>query len=132
MFSSYDIVCKSQGFCFKFSLSTNGQVLTSGSLDWTVQVWDVASSDPKFTSYVQANCMGIPMLIDAEKKREGLDDLLNLTDYVVCSAKFPQSGKRLIYIHLYIHLYAQPLLTLSPPISYQSPIQAQFAQFTSC
>ncbi|KAK1369931.1 hypothetical protein POM88_036023 [Heracleum sosnowskyi] len=90
MFSSYDIVCKSQGFYFKFSLSTNGQVLTSGSLDWTVQVSDVASSDLKFTSYVQENCMGIPMLIDVEKKREGLDDLLNLTDYVVCSAKFPQ------------------------------------------
>ncbi|XP_017239148.1 uncharacterized protein LOC108211937 isoform X1 [Daucus carota subsp. sativus] len=39
----------------------------------------------------QANRIGIPMLIDAEKKREGLDDLLNLTDYVVCSAKFPQA-----------------------------------------
>ncbi|KAL5711813.1 hypothetical protein ACHQM5_014052 [Ranunculus cassubicifolius] len=32
----------------------------------------------------------IPILVDAEKKREGLDDLLNLADYVVCSAKFPQ------------------------------------------
>lgn len=39
----------------------------------------------------EANRRGIPMLIDAEKKREGLDDLLNLTDYVVCSAKFPQA-----------------------------------------
>ncbi|KAL1834871.1 hypothetical protein ACET3Z_004522 [Daucus carota] len=39
----------------------------------------------------EANRIGIPMLIDAEKKREGLDDLLNLTDYVVCSAKFPQA-----------------------------------------
>ncbi|KAL8106680.1 hypothetical protein AgCh_023433 [Apium graveolens] len=39
----------------------------------------------------EANRMGIPMLIDAEKKREGLDDLLSLTDYVICSAKFPQA-----------------------------------------
>lgn len=32
----------------------------------------------------------IPILIDAERKREGLDELLNLATYVVCSAKFPQ------------------------------------------
>lgn len=35
--------------------------------------------------------MQIPMLIDAERRREGLDDLLNLVDYVVCSAKFPEA-----------------------------------------
>ncbi|CAL0316875.1 unnamed protein product [Lupinus luteus] len=33
----------------------------------------------------------IPILIDAERPREGLDDLLKLADYVVCSAKFPQA-----------------------------------------
>ncbi|XP_006588711.1 ribokinase isoform X3 [Glycine max] len=33
----------------------------------------------------------IPILIDAERPREGLDDLLKLADYVVCSAKFPAS-----------------------------------------
>ncbi|KAK9282322.1 hypothetical protein L1049_005236 [Liquidambar formosana] len=33
----------------------------------------------------------IAILIDAERKREGLNDLLNLADYVVCSAKFPQA-----------------------------------------
>ncbi|KAL4558612.1 hypothetical protein LXL04_036813 [Taraxacum kok-saghyz] len=33
----------------------------------------------------------IPILIDAERPREGLDDLLNLSDYVVCSAKLPQT-----------------------------------------
>lgn len=32
----------------------------------------------------------IPILIDAEKKREGLDDLLALADFVVCSSKFPE------------------------------------------
>ncbi|KAI6694522.1 hypothetical protein NL676_022232 [Syzygium grande] len=33
----------------------------------------------------------IPILIDAERLREGLDDLLKLADYAVCSAKFPQA-----------------------------------------
>ncbi|KAK0580327.1 hypothetical protein LWI29_000674 [Acer saccharum] len=33
----------------------------------------------------------IPILIDAERKRERLDDLLQLADYAVCSAKFPQA-----------------------------------------
>nr|XP_015892151.2 ribokinase isoform X2 [Ziziphus jujuba var. spinosa] len=33
----------------------------------------------------------IPILIDSERKREGLDDLLKLASYVVCSAKFPQA-----------------------------------------
>ncbi|KAF8014836.1 hypothetical protein BT93_H0584 [Corymbia citriodora subsp. variegata] len=33
----------------------------------------------------------IPILIDAERPREGLDDLLKLADYAVCSAKFPQA-----------------------------------------
>ncbi|CAJ1898212.1 unnamed protein product [Sphenostylis stenocarpa] len=32
----------------------------------------------------------IPILMDAERLREGLDDLLKLSDYVVCSAQFPQ------------------------------------------
>ncbi|CAL5436470.1 unnamed protein product [Camellia sinensis] len=39
----------------------------------------------------EANCRSIPILIDAERKREGLDDLLKFSDYVVCSAKFPQA-----------------------------------------
>nr|KAJ0187399.1 hypothetical protein LSAT_V11C900459750 [Lactuca sativa] len=42
-------------------------------------------------SPVQANRRKIPILIDAERPREGLDDLLNLSDYVVCSAKLPQA-----------------------------------------
>ncbi|KAI4350290.1 hypothetical protein L6164_004758 [Bauhinia variegata] len=33
----------------------------------------------------------ISILIDAERPREGLDDLLRLADYVVCSEKFPQA-----------------------------------------
>lgn len=39
---------------------------------------------------VQASRRGIPILIDAERPREGLDDLLKLSSYVICSAKFPQ------------------------------------------
>ncbi|XP_045827003.1 ribokinase-like isoform X1 [Trifolium pratense] len=33
----------------------------------------------------------ISILVDAERPREGLNDLLNLADYVVCSEKFPQA-----------------------------------------
>ncbi|XP_039001041.1 sulfofructose kinase-like isoform X1 [Hibiscus syriacus] len=33
----------------------------------------------------------IPILVEAERKREGLDDLLESATYVVCSAKFPQA-----------------------------------------
>ncbi|KAH1227526.1 Ketohexokinase [Glycine max] len=40
---------------------------------------------------LQAVRKNIPILIDAERPREGLDDLLKLADYVVCSAKFPAS-----------------------------------------
>ncbi|KAJ4969476.1 hypothetical protein NE237_016177 [Protea cynaroides] len=39
----------------------------------------------------EASCRKIPILIDAERPREGLDNLLNFADYVVCSAKFPQA-----------------------------------------
>ncbi|KAJ8428419.1 hypothetical protein Cgig2_010402 [Carnegiea gigantea] len=39
---------------------------------------------------VQASRRGIPILIDAERKRDGLDELLSFANYVVCSAKFPQ------------------------------------------
>ncbi|XP_042974427.1 ketohexokinase-like isoform X2 [Carya illinoinensis] len=37
----------------------------------------------------------IPILIEAERVREGLDDLLKLADYAICSAKFPQPVTRL-------------------------------------
>eukprot|EP00250_Pteridium_aquilinum_P021140 c25037_g1_i1 orf=311-1609(-) len=38
----------------------------------------------------EAKRKNIPVLVDAERKREGLDNLLALADYVVCSSKFPQ------------------------------------------
>ncbi|XP_020211027.1 ribokinase isoform X2 [Cajanus cajan] len=33
----------------------------------------------------------IPILMDAERLREGLDDLVKLADYVVCASRFPQA-----------------------------------------
>ncbi|KAL1367757.1 hypothetical protein HN51_021877 [Arachis hypogaea] len=36
----------------------------------------------------------IPILVDVERPREGLDELLPLTDYVICSEKFPQAWTR--------------------------------------
>ena len=39
---------------------------------------------------MQASQRKIPILIDAERKREGLDELLTFASYIVCSAKFPQ------------------------------------------
>ncbi|KAJ3693139.1 hypothetical protein LUZ60_012234 [Juncus effusus] len=39
----------------------------------------------------EASRRKIPILIDAERKREGLDELLNFASYVVCSEKFPMA-----------------------------------------
>ncbi|KAF3335835.1 Ketohexokinase [Carex littledalei] len=39
----------------------------------------------------EASRRKIPILIDCERKREGLDELLNLATYVVCSEKFPMA-----------------------------------------
>eukprot|EP01018_Ginkgo_biloba_P019848 Gb_29403 [translate_table: standard] len=33
----------------------------------------------------------LPIFVDAERKREGLDELLSMANYVVCSVKFPQA-----------------------------------------
>lgn len=41
---------------------------------------------------VQAVKKNIPILMDAERLREGLDDLLKVVDYVVCAAQFPQAS----------------------------------------
>lgn len=50
---------------------------------------------------VQASQRKIPILIDAEKKREGLAELLNFASYVVCSAKFPQVSCSVAEMHNY-------------------------------
>ncbi|KAJ8435643.1 hypothetical protein Cgig2_012304 [Carnegiea gigantea] len=44
----------------------------------------------KCTLPVQATCRSIPIVIDVERKREGLDELLSFSTYVVCPANFPQ------------------------------------------
>ncbi|XP_060180630.1 uncharacterized protein LOC132610347 [Lycium barbarum] len=39
----------------------------------------------------EASRRGIPILIDAEKKRDGLDNLLSFASYAVCTTSFPQA-----------------------------------------
>lgn len=52
----------------------------------------VVMLSPNRILLLQAVSKNIPILIDAERVREGLDDLLDLADYVVCSAKFPKAS----------------------------------------
>jgi len=40
--------------------------------------------------FMQAHSKNIPILINAEKKRTGLDELIDLADYAICSTNFPQ------------------------------------------
>lgn len=40
--------------------------------------------------FMQAHSKNISILINAEKKRAGLDELLDLADYAICSTNFPQ------------------------------------------
>ncbi|KAH6824227.1 pfkB-like carbohydrate kinase family protein [Perilla frutescens var. hirtella] len=53
--------------------------------------FDVRLHETALVVAQEATRRGIPILIDAEKKRDGLDDLLSLSSYAICSAKFPQS-----------------------------------------
>ncbi|KAL3725171.1 hypothetical protein ACJRO7_030223 [Eucalyptus globulus] len=53
--------------------------------------FDARYADTAIVVAQEAAKQNIPILLDAEKKRPGLDDLLDLSDYVVCSAKFPQA-----------------------------------------
>ncbi|KAK2986357.1 hypothetical protein RJ640_026621 [Escallonia rubra] len=53
--------------------------------------FDVRLHETALVVAEEARRKSIPILIDAEKKRDGLDDLLNFSDYVVCTAKFPQA-----------------------------------------
>ncbi|KAM4070181.1 hypothetical protein ACJW30_12G145200 [Castanea mollissima] len=54
-------------------------------------ILDEFKADGVDTSFIVAVQKSIPILIDAERKREGLDDLLKLADYVICSEKFPKA-----------------------------------------
>ncbi|KFK29414.1 hypothetical protein AALP_AA7G131200 [Arabis alpina] len=53
--------------------------------------FDVRLHETALVIAKEASRKKIPILVDAEKKRDGLDDLLQLADYVVCTAKFPQA-----------------------------------------
>ncbi|KAI3409535.1 PfkB domain-containing protein [Psidium guajava] len=53
--------------------------------------FDARYTDTAIVVAKEAVRQNIPILLDAEKKRRGLDDLLELSDYVVCSAKFPKA-----------------------------------------
>ncbi|CAO2190229.1 unnamed protein product [Urochloa humidicola] len=64
----------------------------SAALDGAdIVYFDVRLHDTALVVAQEAIQRKIPILIDAEKKREGLDELLNFATYVVCSAKFPQA-----------------------------------------
>lgn len=63
-----------------------------GSWGWTKRALSEGKQTKFYIFSVQAVKKNIPILIDAERPREGLDDLLKLADYVVCSAKFPKAS----------------------------------------
>ncbi|KAG5012512.1 hypothetical protein JHK82_024670 [Glycine max] len=61
-------------------------------MDFLATVAAYPKPDDKIRSTsLKAVRKNIPILIDAERPKEGLDKLLKLADYVVCSAKFPAS-----------------------------------------
>ena len=47
-----------------------------------------------------ARAKGIPVLVEAERLRPGLNDLLAQADYVVTSAKFPQARSHHLKVEL--------------------------------
>ncbi|XP_020079798.1 ribokinase [Ananas comosus] len=59
--------------------------------DASLVYFDVRLHETALVVAEEASRRKIPILVDAERKREGLDDLLNLASYVVCSEKFPQA-----------------------------------------
>ncbi|KAK8451436.1 hypothetical protein SEVIR_6G211000v4 [Setaria viridis] len=64
----------------------------SSALDGAdIVYFDVRLPDTALLVAEEASQRKIPILIDAERKREGLDELLNFASYVVCSAKLPQA-----------------------------------------
>lgn len=52
---------------------------------------DIRLHDTALVVAQEATRRSIPILVDAEKKRDGLDDLLNLATYAICSATFPEA-----------------------------------------
>ena len=65
---------------------------------------------------MQTSQRKIPTLIDAERKREGLDEVLNFASCIVGSAKFPQVSCWIAkeQVHNCIILLKTPQFTCSP------------------
>ncbi|KAF0900839.1 hypothetical protein E2562_035475 [Oryza meyeriana var. granulata] len=59
--------------------------------DVDIVYFDVRLHETALVVAEEASQRKLPILIDAERKRDGLDELLNFASYVVCSAKFPQA-----------------------------------------
>ncbi|TKW11848.1 hypothetical protein SEVIR_6G259300v4 [Setaria viridis] len=85
----------------------------SAALDGAdIVYFDVRLHDTALVVAQEASQRKIPILIDAEKKREGLAELLNFASYVVCSTKFPQAwtGASSIPVALVSMLSRLPLI----------------------
>nr|XP_024398785.1 ribokinase-like isoform X1 [Physcomitrium patens] len=72
------------------------QELTSASVNSLLNeanlvYFDGRLADTAIVLAEEASKRQLPILVDAERLREGLDDLLSYATYVVASAKFPQS-----------------------------------------
>ncbi|KAH1047061.1 hypothetical protein J1N35_037845 [Gossypium stocksii] len=57
----------------------------------------------------EAACKNIPILVDAEREREGLDDLLNFASYAICSTRFLQLFKCIYCNSKAFELFVQDL-----------------------
>ncbi|XP_016183191.1 ribokinase isoform X1 [Arachis ipaensis] len=68
--------------------STNLVSILAGS---KVVYFDGRMLDTAIVIAQEAFQQNIPILVDAEKPRVGLDNLLRLTDYIICSENFPQA-----------------------------------------
>ncbi|KAL9288462.1 putative ketohexokinase [Arabidopsis thaliana] len=57
----------------------------------SIVYFDVRLHETALVIAKEASRRKIPILVDTEKKRDGLDDLLPFADYVVCPENFPQT-----------------------------------------
>ncbi|OAP00813.1 hypothetical protein AXX17_AT4G33040 [Arabidopsis thaliana] len=57
----------------------------------SIVYFDVRLHETALVIAKEASRKKIPILVDTEKKRDGLDDLLPFADYVVCPENFPQT-----------------------------------------
>ncbi|XP_020599472.1 uncharacterized protein LOC110038895 [Phalaenopsis equestris] len=65
--------------------------LKSALADAKLAYFDGRSTKPAMVVAQEAARMGIPILVEAERKKAGLGGLLDLATYIICSEKFPQA-----------------------------------------